>query len=350
MNMMNNEHLLTELPSKEALSGIMYALILPHTMPDGDTIGSSVALFLGLQMQNIKSWIVLDDVVPRELRFLSAHMITTDQYLSELKSLEVPIDEKNAIAITVDLSDLERLQSRKVLIGELPLWNIDHHVTNLKFGQVQAIDSNASSTGELMYRILRNWGVHLTCEMAEALYVAITTDTGSFKYANTTPATHRVVADLLEVGIDRDKIALHLYHSEPSSKLKLHGLSLGELKIYRGGHVALAYISLKMLLETGAHSTEADGLVERIRDIEGIDTVLLLKEISPDQVKVSMRSIGDINVARVALSHGGGGHKNAAGFTLNKGLEASIHYMDELAESLCQIERDVKESTEGQRR
>lgn len=311
--------------------GVKYALILPHTMPDGDTIGSSVALFLGLQTLGIEAWIVLEDLLPRELRFLGAPIIHPDAFAGQLSERGIELNPQNAIAITVDLSDLERLSGRKHLIEGLPLWNIDHHITNLCFGDIQVIDSESSSTGELMYRLLSHWQVPLTHDMAEALYVAITTDTGSFKYANTTANTHRVVADLLEVGIDREKIALHLYHSEPSSKLRLHGLSLGELKIYPDGRVARAYVSQQMLRDSGAHMTESDGLVERIRDIDGIDTVVLLKEVSDQEVKISMRSIGAVNVARLALSYGGGGHKNAAGFTLHMGLKAAIDLIDGLA-------------------
>lgn len=347
MKMMNSEHLLTEIPSVEALLGVKYALILPHTMPDGDTVGSSVALFLGLKLLGIQSWIVLEDQLPRELRFLGGAIISPEQYDRALTQLNYPINEKNAIAITVDLSDLERLQARKDLIGDLPLWNIDHHITNLMFGHVKIIDSNASSTGELMFKILKTWNVSMTKDIAEALYVAITTDTGSFKYTNTTAQTHRVVADILDVGIDRELISLHLYHSEPSSKLKLHAISLGEMKIYPGGRVARAYVTQTMLLETGAHMTEADGLVERIRDIDGIDTVILIKEISIDQVKVSMRSIGSVNVAKVALNHGGGGHKNAAGFSLSMSLEDALEAIDLL---VSKAENFEKKQTFGDER
>lgn len=330
---MNNGPLLTPLPSRDVLNGVKYALILPHTMPDGDTIGSSVALFLGLTHIGIQSWIILDDDIPRDLAFMAGPLVTTSQYLCRRQALEVPMTSDNTVVITVDLSDLERLASRKNLLESYRVWNLDHHVTNLMFGDLRVIDSEASSTGELMHRLLKHWEIPISKAMAEALYVAITTDTGSFKYANTTPTTHRVVADLLEIGIDRDKIALNLYHSEPSSKLKLHSLSLGHLKIYSNGRVARAYVSQHMLMEAGAHMTEADGLVERIRDIEGIDTVILLKEVGPDEVKISMRSIGSINVSRVALSFGGGGHRNAAGFTLRLGLEAAIEKIDALVDS-----------------
>lgn len=329
----NSLPIVTDLPAVSLLAPVQYALILPHTMPDGDTIGSSVALFLALKQLGIQSWIVMDDMIPRDLQFLAQPIMTTEAFQDDLLKGSITLTEKNAIAITVDLSDLERLQGRKSLIDTLPLWNLDHHVTNLGFGSVQIIDSESSSTGELLYRLLKHWNIVLTSEIAEALYVAIATDTGSFKYANTTPQTHRAVADLLEIGIDRDRIALYLYHSEPSTKLKLHGMSLGELKIYACGHIARAYVSQHMLLETGAHMTESDGLVERIRDIEGIDTVILLKEISPCEVKISMRSIGDINVSKVALSHGGGGHKNAAGFTLMQSLSDALTYIDELVGS-----------------
>ncbi len=305
---------------KTSLSNTHSVVILPHTMPDGDTIGSCVALFLGLKQLGKEAYIVLDDTLPKDIAFLNENILSLEAFAA----LGVEPDT----CMSVDLSDLNRLAQRQFLTENKVLWNIDHHVTNLGFGDVKVVDIEASSTGEIIFALLKHWGVQLTQDMAEALYVAISSDTGSFKYANTTPRTHRIVAELLEVGIRRDWISLNLYHSEPPSKLKLHAMSLSQLHIYPSGHVARAFVTLEMLEMTNAHMTESDGLVERIRDIEHIDTVLLIKEISPQEIKISMRSIGDVDVSKIALAYGGGGHKNAAGFSLACTLEEALTIID----------------------
>jgi phosphoesterase RecJ-like protein len=301
-------------------------LILPHTMPDGDTIGSSVALAHGLRQLGKDAYIVLDDALPNDIAFLTHEIMS----VSEFESMNLKVD----LCITVDLSDLERLSQRKSLISNLPLWNIDHHITNLMFGDVKFVDFNASATGEVVFSLLKEWGVVFNQTIAEALYVAIATDTGSFKYSTTTPRTHRITAELLEIGIRRDYLALNLYHSEPFTKLKLHALALAQLYIYSNGKVARAVVTKDMLNESGARLTEADGLVERIRDIAGIEAVILLKEVGTGEIKVSMRSIGDLDVSTPALNHGGGGHKNAAGFSIFDSLSVAVDIVNRLAESL----------------
>lgn len=303
--------------NKTILNKFNAIAILPHTMPDGDTIGSSVALFLGLKQLGHKAYIIIDDQIPDEIKCISDGHITS---VDEAKNTGLTFD----LCISVDMSDNERLRERQFFADTAELWNIDHHQTNTYFGDLTLVDTTASATGEIIFGLLHAWGVTLTSEIAEALYVAIVTDTGSFKYQNTTATTHRIVADLLEVGIDTEKISRSLYHNEPQSKIQLHAVCMQDLAFYQNGKVAVAVVSQALLKAHSANMLETDGLVEKIRDIRGVEMVVLLKEINDSEIKISMRSIGAVDVSSVAQSFGGGGHKNAAGFSVKGSLQLAI--------------------------
>jgi phosphoesterase RecJ-like protein len=222
------------------------------------------------------------------------------------------------------MSDNERLRERQFLAEKTTLWNIDHHKTNTRFGDLMLIDTLASSTGEIIFQLLKAWEVTFTSEIAEALYVAIVTDTGSFKYQNTTSNTHRIVAELYDIGLDTEKIARSLFHNEPQSKIKLHAACMQDLSFYQDGKVAMAVVSKQLLTAHHASMLETDGLVEKIRDIRGVEMVILLKELNDMETKISMRSIGAVDVSYFAQKFSGGGHKNAAGFSIKDTLKNAL--------------------------
>ncbi len=296
-------------------------IILPHVSPDGDTIGSSVALYLALQQLSKEVYIVLDDKLPSDFGYIASDIVLTSEQFKIQK-----IAYKTAIC--VDMSDVERLGERKPLINSVYLMNIDHHRTNTEFGDVQCVDASAAATGEIIFKILKELNVTVTAAMAEALYIAIITDTGNFKYSNTTATTLRIAAELLEIPFDRMRAINKIYHSIPRQKVALHANATEKTKFYNNGKIAVCTVSCADLLAYNALEEYTEGLVETIRDIDGVEVVIFLKERSCQLVKVSMRSVSEPDVSVIAFEHKGGGHKNAAGFSLNLSFSEALDYCE----------------------
>lgn len=289
-------------------------VILPHTMPDGDTIGSCVALYLALEHHGIHSQIVLDDPLPEDIAFFSTDYIMSVGHYRRIM-------QANRLCLCIDMSNDERLRDRHFIIDDQFVVNIDHHRSNSLFGSLNIVDRSAAATAEVIYRLLIQWQTPLTPKIAEALYVGIVTDTGNFKYASTTANTMQVAAALFEVDFDRQRVMNELYHNIPRAKMALHAYCMQQLLYFEGQSIALCVVSLSDLAHHNAPMTYTDGLVESVRDIAGVRMVILLKEMAADEIKVSMRSLGDIDVSTIAVSYGGGGHKNAAGFSFDCSLD-----------------------------
>lgn len=292
-------------------------LIFPHVMPDGDAIGSCVAMYHAMLKAGKSARIVSDDEVPFELRFISNGLITSVERLLEEKF-------EYDLCISIDSSDIERLGERRELI-KCPLWNIDHHVTNDLFGDFQRVIRGASSACEVVYDYFTENDISITVDMAEALYVGMSTDTGSFKYSSTSPSTYRAAAHLLELGIDLQKIVVHLYQSKLKSKMLLEKLAIDNMVSYAQGKILLTYADAKTVEELGADFSMTDGIVEILRDIEGVELAVYLKELSPSEIKVSLRSKQNVDVSEIAHSKGGGGHKRASGYSI---LEVKQNIVD----------------------
>lgn len=308
------------------LSQYQNFLIFPHVMPDGDAIGSCVAMYHAIKNMGKSARIVLDDEVPDELRFISKGLITsTEELLKEGFEYD--------FCISIDSSDIERLGTRKDLIT-CPLWNIDHHVTNTMFGDFQRVIRGASSACEVVYDYFVENGIEITIEMGEALYVGMSTDTGSFKYSSTTPSTYRAAARLLEIGIDLQKIVVNLYQSKLKPKMMLEKMAVDNMVSYAGGKILLTYADAKGVEALGADFSMTDGIVEILRDLQGVELAVYLKELSPAEIKVSLRSKQSVDVSELAHSKGGGGHKRAAGFSvLNSGMNV-VNLMHEIGAEL----------------
>ncbi len=298
-------------------------IILPHISPDGDTIGSSIALYYALQQLNITAYVIIDDKLPDDFSYIARDTVLTSEQFAKLK-----INYQTAVC--VDMSDINRLGKRIPLLSDKYVINIDHHRTNTKFGDIRCIDSNAAAVGEIIYKLLVEIGVELTAEIAEALYIAIVTDTGNFKYSNTTPNTLRIAADLLEIPFDRMRAITKLYHSIPRPKVALHAAATEQTRFYADGKIALCTVSCADLARYDALSEYTEGLVETIRDIAGVEVVIFLKERAAQSVKVSMRSVDEPDVSQIAFDHNGGGHKNAAGFSLDFSFTEAINYCEDV--------------------
>jgi phosphoesterase RecJ-like protein len=288
-------------------------------MPDGDTIGSCLALYRFLVDEGHEAYIVLDDVIPFDVAgFIHEPIYSVADY-------DVLKVEANLV-FCIDFSDLERLGEKRIpLMANLQTINLDHHKTNTYYATINVVDTHASATGEIIFDLIQLSGLPLKKEYAEPIYVAISTDTGSFKYSNTTGRTHSVISKLYETGIEVADINRTLYQNTPFHRLRLHAEAMNHLELYHHNSCALIYVSLEMLDLCHALPQDSDGLVEAIRDIRGMELVVFLKEIEPQIIKVSMRSKKTIDVSAIALGFNGGGHKHAAGFTLNMSLAEALN-------------------------
>ncbi|HBN09694.1 MAG TPA: hypothetical protein DD435_13925 [Cyanobacteria bacterium UBA8530] len=283
-------------------------IIALHASPDGDAVGSGLALAELVRLLGRRSLIVCADPVPQKYCFLAGSNGITS---------EVP-QRPGWGLLCVDAADLERLGDLKPLLaGFSPVLNIDHHISNRGFGDLNWVEPVAAA-GELVARLFEESGFDLSLA-AEALYVAISTDSGSFRYSSTTPDTHRIAARLLEAGVEPGRINSLIYDSMPLSTLCLHTRVLSGVK--RIGTAAYAAVTRAMLGECEAQESETEGIVEKIRAIQGVEVAFLLRETSKGQVKASLRSKGAVDVNRLAARFGGGGLTQAAGCTFPGSLE-----------------------------
>lgn len=295
-------------------------LLFPHVNMDGDCLGSSVALCKGLRSLGKISYVLIEDEIPANLTFLDNSYCTFDKN----------VIEKPEICMTVDCAGIERFANRKdkFLQGET-LMCIDHHSTSEYFSEYNLIDSKAAATGELVYKLLLKLKVQLDAEIGEALYAAITTDTGNFQYSNTTKETHEIIAHLYELGINHSKVSVKIYQNIRQEKLLMTSISLSTMKLLLNGRVAIAYLRQKALTDTGATIDEAEGIVETLRSISGVEVAIFLKETLDGSIKVSMRAKKDFDVAKFSARFGGGGHVKAAGFTMNGPIEKCVDIISE---------------------
>lgn len=292
---------------KEYLVSDQTCFILPHKLPDGDTIGSAFGLYEYVKHYFKEVYIVSEYPMPPLIEFMNHIPLSR---LEDVKGI------KPDVVFVVDSSDLLRVDDRKEVLDGAFVINIDHHHTNEMYGDVNIVDAEASSTGEMIYRILKEDKVAISAEMGQALYVAISTDTGSLQYSSTKPSTFRACADLLESGFDFDGTNVWLYHTKPFDKIKLLQLAMETLTFDESGKIAVLHVDHKMVEDSGLEGYDTDGIVEYVRDIKGVEVVGFIRQLEGDLYKISMRSKFDKDVSAIAVSFGGGGHKKAAGYSM----------------------------------
>lgn len=311
-------------------------LLYPHIIMDGDTLGSSIALCIALRKMGKKAYILIEDEIPSYLLFMEKDYCTFDQQVLE----------KPDISISIDCSDIERFVKRKekFLTGELSIC-VDHHRTNKSFADLNYIDEYAGATGEIIHDLIKAMGSEIDVEMAEAIYTAITTDTGNFQYTNTTKATHLIVASLFDIGIDLEKISVEVYQNIRHEKLKIMNEVIGTIQMLYNGKADMAWVTQKMLHKTGALMEETEGIIETLRNISGVEIAAFLKENKPQEVKVGLRAKTYGDVSTIAQAFGGGGHKKAAGCTLYTSLEeAQLLISSAIIAHLEEADRKAKET------
>ena len=289
---------------KEKISGNQKFLLACHNSPDGDAVGSLLALgeFLSSIGKTVSMYCV--DKVPYFLEFLEGS--------KKIKNTLDGLDEVD-VFFSIDCAEFHRLGSdprNQVKID--CVINIDHHISNSNFGDINYVDPKASCTGELVMRILKNWDFKLSQSMAEALYVSVLTDTGSFKYGGTTSEALSMASDLVKVGALPWKISTELYENNPPQKLRLLMEVLQSFYVDESGFFATVEVTKEMLSKNNASPEMTDGFVNYPRAIKGVEVAVLFRELD-GKVKLSVRSVGEYNVSDFCSKHSGGGHKNAAG-------------------------------------
>lgn len=286
--------------------------LISHMLPDGDSIGSLLALGAGLKRIGKKVQMFTPGPIPRKYTFLKGAELVDNQVFSSTSS---------KVVIVLDSSDEERLSLFKDQVMSFDrIINIDHHVTNQSFGSLNLIDSEASATGEIVFGILKELGVELDQSIAEALYVAISTDTGSFKYDNTTSYTHLVIAELLKYDLSPGVLSQKIFDERPLSFFILLKEAISSLELYLKQTVAVMTISKDIRVGSGATTDDLDGIVNYTRNIEGIELGILFYVESDREVKVGFRS-KLLDVSALAGKLNGGGHVRAAGCRLQGNYE-----------------------------
>ena len=291
-------------------------LILTHVSPDGDSIGSLVALWRVLVHRGKQCFALFPGDMPPEYLFL----LGGEDLLRSL-----PSGQKWDVVVLLDIPSISRLPLS--LNRQIPpckeLINIDHHESNDIRGTINWVDPSASSVGEMLCHLLEHARYDVSSEVATALYTAILTDTGSFRFPNTTSSSLRAAARLVTYGVNPARVAQHVYGSHSLRKFQLLGLALATLQTCFSGKVAYMWVTKKMLDELGVSPVEADGFINFPREIRGVEVAILFKQEGPEgEVKVSLRSKRrNVVVSRVAEMFHGGGHPLAAGCTLSGSAE-----------------------------
>lgn len=287
--------------------------ILPHISADGDALGSSFALAQALKILGKDVDVILEEKVPELYAFLPGK-----EFLKENSDNT----KKYEVALALDTGELERLGERASVFNNSDVKiNIDHHKTNTEFGDYNYVELNSSATGEIIYQLIKRMGVDLNPEISLCLYVAISADTGRFRYSNTTGITHHISADLINNGVDVGWVSQQLYENDSIKRITLMGMAIETIELIEDGKIAFTHITQDMLEKSGASKGDTEGISNLARSISGVEVSVLFKEEETGGIKVSMRSKSYLDVSKIAEQFNGGGHTRAAGCFINENLE-----------------------------
>lgn len=303
-------------------------LIVPHVNPDGDCIGSASALAMFIQNEYGKTpELFIQSKVPDVYRFLQL----TDNFktVNELENQEFDL------VITTDCAAKDRITSANKFFDKAEITiNIDHHKTNPNYAKINYVYGELSSTGEVIHKLSKELGWKLTKDISNSLYVAILTDTGGFKFENTTSETFMAVADLMNYGINPCLLYRCCYESKPLEMVKLSASAVAKAEFVCNGRIGYTIITLEDMKKNNALNEHTDGIVEIIRQVNSVDIAFVVKETEDGYSKVSLRS-KEADVSKVAQKFNGGGHKFAAGCTIKK------HYNTALVKILDAIKEEI---------
>jgi phosphoesterase RecJ-like protein len=311
-------------------------LVTTHENPDGDALGSLLAAKLALEQlgKDVATYLSGTTPLPHEYAFME---------LAELRR-KPPDDAAERVLLVLDCANERRIGPDPSLLARAPLViDVDHHHDNSRFGDLNYVGAHASSTGEILRDLFAELGVELTPEIAEALYIAVVTDTGRFQYANTTPKALRLAAELVEAGANVHRVFQDVYENVAFAKIKLLAVALDRARVYEGGRLIVSYLEREDFQAAGAEEPFSEGIIDFLRAIEGSEIVALIRE-PPTQDgpthRVSLRTRAeDVDVSAIARKSGGGGHRQAAGFS----SEASVAEITDFIRREFLAQTDSKE-------
>jgi bifunctional oligoribonuclease and PAP phosphatase NrnA len=287
-------------------------VLMTHLHPDGDALGSLFGLAEILECLGKKVFRYLEEPVSHLYDFLpgcssaKTDLVALQDFVSDANG--------NVAAISLDCGDCDRLGREKMeLLNLHPFLVIDHHHGHREFGDFRWLDSKRSSTGEMVFELGRELGSELSHSASFNIYVAISTDTGSFRYENTSPRTLRIAADLVECGVHPEEVAGHVYDNFTLQRLRLMEQVLATLALFESDQLAFITVTNKMFRDCGADVGDTEGFINYPRALRSVKVATFLKENPDGGVSVSLRAKGGCDVAEVAAAFGGGGHRNAAG-------------------------------------
>jgi phosphoesterase RecJ-like protein len=286
-------------------------LLAAHISPDGDSIGSCVALRMALDSLGKKALLYSRDPVPKQYRFLPGN----ERIVSDLKKVAA----LDPVLVLLDCNGPERAGLERIAFRRSVV--IDHHETEKGFGDVRWINPQAAATGLMVYFLIKGLGVRITRDIAVNLYTAIAVDTGTFRYSNTSSEVLRACAELVDYGAEPHLVSEALYESWERKRFDLLVLALNTLEIRNG--VAMTHVTKAMFSKTGTKPEDTETFSNFPRRIDTIKISSLFRELGGGEWKASLRSKGDMNVARIAELFGGGGHRNAAGYTIKADLKTA---------------------------
>lgn len=282
-------------------------IILTHISPDGDTLGSAYALAIGLLSVGKRAFVVCNDEIPQKYDYFVK--------AADLKSF----DYKTIIA--VDVADAKLLGSLYEKYSDKIELNIDHHISNTRYAKNLYLDSNASATAECIYDVLTALGVEITTVIANALYTGIATDTGCFKYSNVTPKTHLIAAELYKYGIDAAEINRIMFDTKSRNRLALEKMVLETAEFLFDSRCLMLTVTSEMQEKSGCEQSDLEGVAAISRSVEGVLCGVSIKQSEPNVYKISLRTYPPLDASYICGMLGGGGHKAAAGCTLEGSLE-----------------------------
>lgn len=304
-------------------------LLTSHANPDGDSIGSALGLARILRSMGKGAVIWNRDATPSIYRPLpgSERIHTGEEH-------PAGFPDKFDGAIVLECPSLDRTGLDHHL-SALPISNIDHHLGNQHYGGVNWVDPGAPAVGEMVYRLAQGLKATLDEETATSLYLTLVTDTGGFRFSNANPAAFEAAASLVREGARPEQVSEWLYESNPLPMIRLLAELLQTLEVHQDGRIATTVLTLEMFERAGASPGDTEGLIDYPRSVAGVQAVALLRQREPGRFKVSLRSRGEVDVEKVARPHGGGGHKNAAGFEIDGEPDAIVEtVVRELTEAL----------------
>jgi phosphoesterase RecJ-like protein len=300
-------------------------LLTTHESPDGDALGSLLAMHEVLKLMGKDSVMFMsaDEMpLPYEYRHLPLEEVVH----------ELPVDADERTIVFLDCGNIDRMPVNFFQRPDAHILNIDHHHDNTRFGTANLVVGQASCTAEIIYHLIDDLDVEITPRIGEALYVALVTDTGRFQYENTTPESHRMAAELLDLGVDAHSIFRRLYENVPSEKVQLLARVLGRIERFDHGLLTISYIYKDDYEATGAEESYSEGIVDHVRAVEGTVVAALVREqLRTDRQgvsKVSLRAAaGAVDVSVIARKESGGGHRQAAGFSTRKSPEELVDFL-----------------------